>query len=88
MELLKIQFPLKHQTNKIHSISIQVGDFSKKGWSSLSGSNVSSPQGGYGSGQNGDNSTEGYQSNRNSNAYKGLPSREDDFGWDNNQYSS
>lgn len=63
----------------------QVGDFSKKGWSSLSGSNVSSPQGGYGSGQSGDSSIDGYQSNRNSSAYE---ARQDDFGWDNNKYNS
>lgn len=68
----------------------QVGDFSKKGWSSLSGSNVSSPQGGYGSGHSGGSSIDGYQSpgNRNSNAYEGLSGREDDFGWDDNKYSS
>lgn len=67
---------------------MQVGDFSKKGWSSLSGSNVSSPQGGYGSGHIGDSSIDGYQSNRSSNAYEGLPAREEDFGWDDNKYNS
>ncbi|KAJ6621427.1 hypothetical protein Bhyg_17452, partial [Pseudolycoriella hygida] len=65
-----------------------VGDFGKKGWSSLSGSNVSSPQGGYGSGQSGDSPIDGYQSSRNSNAYDATPSRNDDFSWDNNKYNS
>ncbi|KAG4071443.1 hypothetical protein HA402_011597 [Bradysia odoriphaga] len=75
-------------SSQVTSLASKVGDFSKKGWSSLSGSNVSSPQGGYGSGQNGDSSTEGYQSNRHSNPYDGLPSKDDDFGWDNNKYNS
>lgn len=75
-------------SSQVTNLASKVGDFSKKGWSSLSGSNVSSPQGGYGSGQNGDTSSEGYQSNRHSNAYDGLPSREDNFTWDNNKYNS
>lgn len=38
-----------------------MGDLGKKGWSSLAGNNISSPQGGYDDNFNGNPSASGYQ---------------------------
>lgn len=86
----------QHQTH--HSPSrFQVGDLGKKGWSSLAGSNVSSPTDGYGSGgiggssngSNGHSAAQNYQSQSSQSSHRGSRSGADGFGgWNEDTYNN
>lgn len=75
--------------SQVSTLASKVGDLGKKGWSTLAGSNVSSPTDGYGSGIGGGN---GNGASGTGNSYQhstgSHKSNSFDGGWDDNNYNN
>lgn len=75
--------------SQVTSLASKVGDISKKGWSSLGGSNISSPQGGYSgfSDHHLNNSDSGYQRSTSSGKLS-SPSENNEWNWNDDKINS
>lgn len=69
--------------SQVSTIATKVGDISKKGWSTLAGNNISSPNGGYGSNSDNFGSTSGYQRSQSAGKLGGA-NNGDDWNWNEN----